>query len=479
MKKLQVFFLLTLVVFVFAWPVQQIMAETGSMEVTVLAKGVALPGEEKNWGIQLLTASGMQIQHKAGATGPLVESQTVTFTNVPVGNYYVYAGVSLSGSFLTMNDPWRLEYYNDAPTKDSATLIAVTKDETTKITIDLNWVTYIVVTTNPVGFEFKVNEGTFLAPHRFSWRQGESYTIKPNDFVNVIGGDRYYFKEWRNNDDQTQIYLVPSPLFRQVKDTLVARYDRYSSLNIQSRFGHPQGSGWYKIWTEVSFSVEDSVVEYVAKDSLLHLFSKWEGTEGYLAYSGRNNPAKVTLYGQTVEKAVWNDLFPLVVSVNNKTMGQVQVTPKGVWQNKDSVAIIQALPQKRYRFKNWLGASSDTAKTIKVKMDTSKTLTAIFEPLTKVDQEPTIVPKEFALQQNYPNPFNGETAIVYSLPQPGNIRLIIYNLLGREVKVLVNGYKSAGEHHLVLQADGLASGIYFLILITNEETKRIKLSLLR
>ena len=67
---------------------------------------------------------------------------------------------------------------------------------------------------------------------------------------------------------------------------------------------------------------------------------------------------------------------------------------------------------------------------------------------------------EFALEQNYPNPFNPSTQITYHLAQNSNVVLKVYNLLGKEVAVLVNEFQEAGIHKLNFDASSLPSGIY-------------------
>ena len=69
-------------------------------------------------------------------------------------------------------------------------------------------------------------------------------------------------------------------------------------------------------------------------------------------------------------------------------------------------------------------------------------------------------PKKFELTQNFPNPFNPNTAIRFSLPEAGNVKLTVFNLLGQEVAVLVNGLTEAGTHIINFDAAGLNSGIY-------------------
>jgi len=71
-------------------------------------------------------------------------------------------------------------------------------------------------------------------------------------------------------------------------------------------------------------------------------------------------------------------------------------------------------------------------------------------------------PSTYALAQNYPNPFNPSTTIRYELPKSSTVRLSVYDLLGREVSVLVNESRNAGVHETTYDAAGLSSGVYFV-----------------
>lgn len=71
------------------------------------------------------------------------------------------------------------------------------------------------------------------------------------------------------------------------------------------------------------------------------------------------------------------------------------------------------------------------------------------------------LPERFALEQNYPNPFNPVTRFGYSLPRAGTVRLVVYDLRGREVLRLADGLRrSAGRYRVELDARSLASGMY-------------------
>ena len=80
---------------------------------------------------------------------------------------------------------------------------------------------------------------------------------------------------------------------------------------------------------------------------------------------------------------------------------------------------------------------------------------------TGVDQTTSVVPKDFLLNQNYPNPFNPTTTIHYSVSKSGNIKIMVYDLLGREVTTLVNENKPAGNYDIKFDGSKLGSGVYF------------------
>ena len=81
---------------------------------------------------------------------------------------------------------------------------------------------------------------------------------------------------------------------------------------------------------------------------------------------------------------------------------------------------------------------------------------------TEVEWEATVgTPSEFALEQNYPNPFNPSTTISYAIPRPGYVRLVVYDLMGRQIETLVKGAQSAGHYRTIFNPNGLTSGVYF------------------
>jgi hypothetical protein len=85
----------------------------------------------------------------------------------------------------------------------------------------------------------------------------------------------------------------------------------------------------------------------------------------------------------------------------------------------------------------------------------------------------------YSLAQNYPNPFNPSTTITYSLAKAGNVTLKIYDLLGKEVAVLVNGYKTKGQYNIKFEVSNLPSGIYIYQLNSNGYSLSKKMVILK
>ncbi|MCI0450682.1 MAG: T9SS type A sorting domain-containing protein [Chlorobi bacterium] len=86
---------------------------------------------------------------------------------------------------------------------------------------------------------------------------------------------------------------------------------------------------------------------------------------------------------------------------------------------------------------------------------------------------------KFMLYSNYPNPFNPVTSIKFDVPIETSVKLIIYDALGREVTVLVNGKLKPGSHSVTWNAEGYASGIYFYKLESEEFTEIRKMVLMK
>jgi len=89
------------------------------------------------------------------------------------------------------------------------------------------------------------------------------------------------------------------------------------------------------------------------------------------------------------------------------------------------------------------------------------------------------MPEKMILLQNYPNPFNAQTTISYVLPVQSDISISIYNILGQEVEVIFKGIRQPGAHTVNWDAGDYPSGVYFTGVKAENNSKNIKMLLLK
>ena len=84
-----------------------------------------------------------------------------------------------------------------------------------------------------------------------------------------------------------------------------------------------------------------------------------------------------------------------------------------------------------------------------------------------IDENNLHTPGQLALGQNYPNPFNSSSKISFAMPEAGHVSLILYDLLGRQIRALIDDYREAGRYSIIFKADNLPSGVYYYKLNVN------------
>jgi flagellar hook assembly protein FlgD len=94
------------------------------------------------------------------------------------------------------------------------------------------------------------------------------------------------------------------------------------------------------------------------------------------------------------------------------------------------------------------------------------------------------LPEEFALHQNYPNPFNPQTTISFDLAAAARAEMAVYNVLGQEVRLLIDGYLPAGKHSVVWDGrddnnQQVSSGVYFYRLVSQGNALTRKMIMLK
>jgi hypothetical protein len=147
----------------------------------------------------------------------------------------------------------------------------------------------------------------------------------------------------------------------------------------------------------------------------------------------------------------------------------------------------------RYSFD---GTTNDVAKGIAISSDLKVVITGFSQLLIEASVEMSYIstlsvdwgselvstpnaPKSYSLLQNYPNPFNPSTTIKFEIPNARNVKITVYDMLGKAVDVLVNQNLDAGTHEISFSAAGLSSGIYFYELSTDGYRDIKKMTLIK
>lgn len=102
-----------------------------------------------------------------------------------------------------------------------------------------------------------------------------------------------------------------------------------------------------------------------------------------------------------------------------------------------------------------------------------------FDVIAGFDDSQVPIPSNVILHQNYPNPFNPITKITFEIPEPGNVKLQIFDVLGREIGEIINEEFNSGTFHVSFNGGSLASGVYYYRLSYNQHVETRKMLLLR
>jgi hypothetical protein len=102
----------------------------------------------------------------------------------------------------------------------------------------------------------------------------------------------------------------------------------------------------------------------------------------------------------------------------------------------------------------------------------------LISEIVSVGEKSNTIPENFQLKQNYPNPFNPVTKIEYQIPFESKVKIIIYDVEGKVVKILLNEQKSPGTYEIVWDASEFSSGVYFFKLSAGSfvETRKMILT---
>lgn len=257
---------------------------------------------------------------------------------------------------------------------------------------------------------------------RLSWK------FSPNPAQNGI----VYFGIWRNDPARTFMGEVPS-----LNDTMY-------SVVVPTLFDSTKMKGMFSsVFQVTAHSANPSIYSMSAPDSGYSLDNLNPQIPGNL---------NVIATGPSENRLNWKpvpdeDLFTYKV-YRSTNPGFVPEAGTFLGYSADTVYIDQGVSQgTKYYY---------TVTAVDFSGNESSSPSSV----TSVGRGGEPAPEIYSLSQNYPNPFNPTTTISFGLPRASNVKLIIYDALGREVASLVNGHLTGGYYQYQWDASGLSSGMY-------------------
>lgn len=238
-------------------------------------------------------------------------------------------------------------------------------------------------------------------------------------------------------------------------------------------------------WSLVTFSGFDSaqIAAYKARSYLVPMLpvtttSPAKARDDVLASAGACIPAR-----DTIDRRLVKD----VLSGTGHSIATTAEQPEGAWPALNSLPAPtdddhDGMPNE-WELAHNLNPNDATDRN-GIGQDGYTNLEVYLNALTgelvmDAEESPSSLPQSFSLSQNFPNPFNPATIVQYEVPAAGDIRLSVYDLLGREVLVLVNEKKPAGVYEVRFDAPGLSSGVYLYRLTAGSFVQTRKMLLVR
>jgi hypothetical protein len=341
-----------------------------------------------------------------------------------------------------------------------------------------NWEEWNLTGLFNLDFEFIITDidhnGNLLALQREKLFKFDGLNWTNTILPNVTGGVRYaHLSEDTKNNIWISIYLYGlGAVLLKVNDSTITDYTSYFPIKPSIGELYFEGDSVWICTTEglgllyndqlnlidpgnsaiptkylYSFHIDSEGTRWIgsADKGLI----KWIDDSTFISYNSYNTPLIsdfVNAIAESSDSTLW---LATDIGFASFKDGQVVAYPFG----ERSVIAIEIDKNELI----WLGTNYDGLFVFDG--DTTQYITSV--------NDITDFPIEFKLYQNYPNPFNPVTTLKYDLPNTSDVTLVIYDILGRKVKELVNTKQQAGRFEIQFNATNLASGVYIYQLIAD------------
>jgi endo-1,4-beta-xylanase len=226
----------------------------------------------------------------------------------------------------------------------------------------------------------------------------------------------------------------------------------------------------FKCFVERSYKSGRGKIINVSKDGLNDQYTFV--STGATSLWDKNNQCKPAFYAAANVGIYYNDIDSLIAFTD--TLKESNYTTNSWSELSSALTFVKNIKDQNY------SVSVSAADALSSARDSLETAVRdLVKITTDVSFDKNNQPKIFSLGQNYPNPFNPTTRIKYSVPQDGYVSFKVYNLLGREVADIFEGFHYAGSYSVVFNGSNLSSGVYLYQLKTNNFLQTRKLIVLK
>jgi hypothetical protein len=367
------------------------------------------------------------------------------------------------GFWLTSRQPWT--------TDDSLDVVPLGGDQIASIFLHEGW----NIISNPLRKDVpwsrarKVNSGT-LQP---IWAFNSSFT-QVDTLRSATSGRAYYFL----NDQGLDSLAIPLP------NAVLSMEGQTNTGQLTSDAGNQavEERAAIKLIAQVEDSLRSTVQVGIDPDAVSGLGprdvvappSRFSAISLWLKPTG-DQPARrrrlASEWRPPVSRA-GKDGHTFSIQLQTEISNSVEFSTEGLsGLNRRDVALLHPSTGRSYDL------NGKEAITLQ-KADSTALRLAVGSAAYVQDQAEKVIPDEVTLT-SYPNPTSGQATLEYTLPEAKEVRLTVYDVLGRQVAVLDQGRKQAGRHEARLDGTGLSSGVYFGRLRVGDKTRTQKITVVR
>jgi hypothetical protein len=259
-------------------------------------------------------------------------------------------------------------------------------------------------------------------------------------------------------------------------------YEWYSGHTGPSSYDYESYKGWVK-YEILSNTVTDSVIYWNAKESAELIRTVYEsghttidtvkGLNTFVLYEKKDVQHTLTA---TTNYCIWDAKFNPFCSnlcrfYNDSLIHEIKYNEGANFVRIDTIRLQKNVGMIfKYHAEEQYGINSYYKHILAILAESY---------VADVNENNESAINNYALMQNYPNPFNPNTTISYQLPKSGQVTIKVYDVLGNEVKTLINEYKTAGSYSVNFDAGKLSSGMYIYRITADGFTSAKKMLLIK